>query len=175
MKRRLTTLRIYPRSLAMTAPLMLVSLVLAAGLLIGLMPTAHAASGTVSEDLQMASDSATFRLAAEAFIARAMAGDATATQAMLSRQLVERSGEAAIRSALQQQILPFFQRGREPGRSVTITRTTDASGQQGFAFYMWMQFADSAARPFTVYTVKEQGRIVVANVVPDRLVEGRHR
>ena len=41
---------------------------------------------------------------------------------------------------------------------------------------MWMQYADApTARPFTVYVVKEQGRLVVANIVPDRLVEGRHR
>lgn len=140
------------------------------------MPAAQAAAGNVTDDIQMAGDSAPFRKAADEFVARSMAGDAAGMQAMLSRQLVERSGEAAIRKALQTQILPFFQRGREPGRSVTITQTTDASGQQGFAFYMWMQYADApTARPFTVYVVKEQGRFVVANIVPDRLVEGRHR
>ncbi len=139
-------------------------------------PAAHAATGGVSEDLRMAADSAPFRQAADAFVARSMAGDAAATQAMLSRQLIERSGDATIRHALQSQILPFFQRGCEPGRSVTITQTTDAAGQQGFAFYMWMQYADAPiARPFTVYVVKEQGKFVVANIVPDRLVEGRHR
>lgn len=131
---------------------------------------------SVAADLQMASESESFRKAAEAFVARAMAGDAAATQAMLSRALVERSGEAGIRRALEGQILPFFARGQGAGRSVTITRTTDAAGQQGFAFYMWMMASDGAApRPFTVYTVQEQGRIVVASVVPDRLVEGRHR
>lgn len=130
----------------------------------------------VTADLQMAGESEAFRRAADAFVARAMAGDAAATQAMLSRVLVERSGEAGIRRALEGQILPFFSRGQGAGRSVTITRTTDATGQQGFAFYMWMTVPDGAApRPFTVYTVQEQGRIVVANVVPDRLVEGRHR
>jgi hypothetical protein len=160
----------------MNAHATLVSLLLAATLLIGLLPSVRAAAGTVSDELQMATDSAPFRQAADAFIVRAMAGDAAATQAMLSRQLVERSGEAAIRSALQSQILPFFQRGRETGRSVTVAKTTDADGQQGFAFYMWMQYAEAPAlRPFTVYVVREQGRLVVANVVPDRRVDGRHR
>jgi len=131
----------------------------------------------VAADMRMAQDSAVYRQAADRFIARAMAGDARATRAMLSPTLVERSGEAAIDRALAQQILPFFRQARATGRSVTITNTTDAAGQSGFAFYMWMEPADATLpkRPFTVYMVEEQGKIVVANVVPDRLVEGRHR
>jgi hypothetical protein len=151
------------------------SLLLAATLIAAPAPAVYAAGSSVSEDIRMAADSVPFRKAADEFVARSMAGDVVGTHSMLSRQLVDRSGDAATRQALQAQILPFFQRGREPGRSVTTTRTTDASGQQGFAFYMWMQYADAPARPFTVYVVQEQGRPVVANIVPDRLVEGRHR
>lgn len=137
---------------------------------------ARAATPSVVQDLRMAQDSQPFRQAADEFVARSMAGDVAGTQSLLSRSLVERTGDEAVRRALQTQVVPFFQRGREPGKSVTIARTTDASGQQGFAFYMWMQYADApTARPFTVYVVQEQGRLVVANVVPDRLVEGRHR
>ena len=137
---------------------------------------ARAATPSVAQDLQMAHDSKPFRAAADEFIARSMAGDLAGTQSLLSRSLVERTGDEAVKRALQSQIVPFFQRGREPGKSVTIARTTDASGQQGFAFYMWMHYADAPnARPFTVYVVKEEGRLVVANIVPDRRVEGRHR
>ena len=59
--------------------------------------------------------------------------------------LVARTGEAAIRRALDTQILPFFARGKAPGKSVTVTRTTDAAGQQGFAFYMWLKGQPKAA------------------------------
>lgn len=110
---------------------------------------AYAAANGTTADIQMAADSAPFRAAADEFVTRAMAGDVDRTQALLSR---------------------------EPGGAVTVTQTTDAAGQQGFAFYMWMQYADApTARPFAVYVVKEQGRLVVANIVPDRFVEGRHR
>ena len=127
-------------------------------------------------DVQMAEDAAPFRRAADAFVAAALAGDAVRVRAMLSPTLIARSGDAAIRRALDTQILPFFAAGKAVGRSVTITRTTTATGEQGFAFYMWLQGADrSTQRPFTVYVVEEQGRLAVANVVPDRLVEGRHR
>ena len=149
---------------------------LAAALLAAQAPAIAQASTSVAADLKMAQDAQPFRRAADAFVASAMAGDAAKARAMLSPALVARSGEAAIRGALDTQILPFFARGTAPGKSVTVTRTTDAAGQQGFAFYMWLQTADaSAPRPFTVYVVEEQDRFAIANVVPDRLVEGRHR
>ena len=149
---------------------------LATALLVAQTPAAAQATQSVAADLRMAQDAEPFRRTADAFVASALAGDAAQAQAMLSPALVSRSGEATIRRALDTQILPFFARGKAPGRSVTVTRTTDAAGQQGYAFYMWLQAADaSPQRPFTVYVVEEQGRFTVANVVPDRLVEGRHR
>lgn len=155
----------------------LAALCLAAAALASVAPArAQATAETVAADLRMAQDSAPYRLAADAFVERAMAGDAKAALAMLSPALVARSGDAAIRRALDQQILPFFQQGRAPGRSVTIAGTTDAAGQRGFAFYMWMEpTSGTQRRPFAIYVVEEQHRLVIANVVPDRLVEGRHR
>ncbi len=139
-------------------------------------PVSPNSAASVAVDLQMAQDAEPFRIAAEGFVAQALAGDAAATQALLSRAMVARSGEANIRRALEAQILPFFQRGSGIGGSRTITRTSDAAGQQGYAFYLWLDQRDgSAARPFTVYAVSEAGRAMVANIVPDRLVAGRHR
>ena len=134
-------------------------------------PTAHA--GTPAEDLRMASDSQPFRDTADRFVARAVAGDVDAAAAMLSRELVARTGEATIRRALETQIVPFFRAGGGAGGSVTVTQTTDAAGQRGYAFYMWMRQGSNVA-PYTVYVVSEGDRLAVANVVPNRLVEGRH-
>jgi hypothetical protein len=139
-------------------------------------PHTALAQPSVSADLRMAQEAEPLRRVADSFVARALAGDAAGVRAMLSTALVERAGEAGVMRALQGQILPFFAQGHGPGRSVTITRTTDASGSQGFAFYMWLLPAQGGEpRPFTVYTVVEQGRAVVANIVPDRLVPGRHQ
>jgi len=150
-------------------PLLLSSLLLAAA------PASAASAAEVAADLRMAGDSAPMRRAAERFVDLARRGDAAGSAAMLSRALVERIGNASAERAMREQILPFFARGGEIGRSVTITRTTDATGQSGFAFYMWLARADSEPRPFTVYVVEERGAPVIANVVPDRRVEGRHR
>lgn len=137
---------------------------------------ARAASASeVAADLRMAEDAAPMRRTAERFVEHARRGDAAGSAAMLSRALIERIGNASAERAMREQILPFFARGGEIGRSVTVTRTTDASGQQGFAFYMWLARAEGEPRPFTVYVVEERGTPVIANVVPDRRVEGRHR
>jgi hypothetical protein len=140
-----------------------------------MVPASAAGTADVAADLRMAADAAPMRRAADRFVALALSGDAARSSAMLSRALVGRIGEAAAATAMHGQILPFFARGGELGRSVTITRTTDAAGQTGFAFYMWLVSPRGEARPFTVYVVDEKGTPAVANVVPDRLVEGRHR
>lgn len=145
---------------------------------VGAAAPAQAQTGAmeVAADVRMAQEAAPMRAAAEAFVARAMAGEREATLALLSPALVERMGRDNAARVLDAQILPFFQRGRQVGRSTTVTRTTDAQGSRGFAFYQWLEPADGGApRPYTLYVVREQGRLVVANIVPDRLVEGRHR
>lgn len=135
---------------------------------------AHAAP--TADELAMPARSQPYQAVAEQFIASAAAADLDGARSLLSRQLVERSGREAIDRVLGTQILPFFGAWQGPGRSVTVTQTTDAAGQAGYAFYMWMQPRDgSDPRPFTVYVVAEQGRARVANIVPDRLVHGRHR
>lgn len=139
--------------------------------------TSSTTAAAVAADLRMAQDSQPHRRLVDDFVAAAMAGDVDRTLAMLSPALVARTGDAGARRALEGQILPFFTRGRALGRSTTVARTTDASGNEGYAFYLWMeqQAAGTARQPFSLYVVEEQGRLVVANVVPDRLVAGRHR
>jgi hypothetical protein len=158
---------------ALGAPLVAAALLLALAL-----PARQAVAAdaqAVSADLRMAEDAAPMRRVADRFVARALAGDAASTSAMLSRALVERMGQPAAMKAMREQVLPFFARGGEIGRSVTVTRTTDAAGQTGFAFYLWLVRDQAERRPFTVYVVNEGGNPVVANVVPDRFVEGRHQ
>jgi hypothetical protein len=142
------------------------------------LPSTAAMAATAAEvaaELRMAEESQPMKRAADRFIALALAGDASGTSAMLSHALVERIGEASAAKAMHGAILPFFAGGGEVGRSVTITRTTDAAGQQGYAFYLWLVPARGGeAKPFTVYMVDERGTSRVANVVPNVRVAGRH-
>jgi hypothetical protein len=54
---------------------------------------------------------------------------------------------------------------------VSVTRTAEV---RGFAFYMSMVSAMDELRPFVIYVIEEGGAKVVANVLVDHLVEGRH-
>lgn len=143
---------------------------------LGVTAPAHAqGADDVTADLRMAQEAEPLRRVADGFVSRAIAGDGAGLQGLFSVKLVQRTGESKLQQVLHAQILPFFAQGRGTGRSVTVTRTTDPHGAQGFAFYMWLLPAGAGeARPFTLYTVLEQGRPVVANIVPDRLVPGRH-
>src|SRR6185295_12363303 len=67
--------------------------------------------------------------------------------------------------------LPFFAPYKELARSVSITRTADVTG---FAFYMYMVSKTDELRPFVIYVIEEESAKVVANVLVDRVVEGRH-
>lgn len=164
------------RAWALATSLALCASLLFAGVTVAAPAHAQSPAAGVAADLRMAQDAAPMRATADAFVTRAMAGERDAVLAMLSPTLVSRIGNDTAVRVLDAQILPFFQRGRQVGRSTTVTRTTDAAGSSGFAFYQWLEPQDGgAARPFTLYVVREQGRLVVANIVPDRLVEGRHR
>ena len=150
-------------------PLLLSSLLLPAA-------PAHAASAAdVAAARRMAGEAAPMRSAAERFVDLARRGGAAGSAAMLSRALVERIGNASAERAMREQVLPRFARGGEIGRSVTVTRTTGAAGQSGFAFSMGLARADSGPRPYTVGVAGERGAPVIANGVPDRHVAGRHR
>ena len=68
-------------------------------------------------------------------------------------------------------MLPFFAPYKELARNVSITRTADVTG---FAFYMYMVSKTDELRPFVIYVIEEESAKVVANVLVDRVVEGRH-
>jgi hypothetical protein len=139
-------------------------------------PAHPAPAAAAMPELAMLHDAAPMRRVAEAFVAHAIAGEAQQASALLSPALRGRAGETAVERVMQAQLLPFFAGGRGLARQTTVTHTTDAEGSTGFAFYMWLAPRDAgqADRPFTVYVVDERGRPVIANVVPDRRVAGRH-
>lgn len=90
---------------------------------------------------------------------------------MLSPSAATKAGPEGIERFLAGEVLPFFAPFKEVAGSVSVTRTADAPG---FAFYMYMVSKTGELRPFVIYVIEEGGARVVANVLVDRLVEGRH-
>ena len=135
---------------------------------------ASAGAPTVGE-LEMPERSAAFRSVADEFIAAAKAGNGAKVEGMISPNLTARAGRDVVQRNLSQQVMPFFAELKEIGRSVTITQTTDGFGSTGFAFYMYRVPAAGDPQPFVVYVVEEGGKTVVANILVNHFVEGRHR
>lgn len=112
-----------------------------------------------------------FRMVAEEFIAAAAAGDSVKVTQMLSTGIKEKTGASGVQRYVAGQLLPFFATFKELAKTVTVTPT---AGVTGFAFYMYGVMGMNELRPFVIYVTEEDGRKMVANILVDRFVEGRH-
>jgi hypothetical protein len=119
----------------------------------------------------MSAQQGAFRGVADEFMAAAAAGDAIKTARMLSPAIAVKADQEGVERFLAGEVLPFFAQFKEVAGSVTVTRTAEVTG---FAFYMYMVSKAGELRPFVIYVIEEDGAKVVANVLVDRLVEGRH-
>ena len=126
-------------------------------------------------EMEMMNASRPFRATADAFVAAAAKGDTVAVEQMISPNMRQRAGADAVRRVVAMQVLPFFADYKETARSVTVTQTSDQFGSAGFTFYMYSTPKNGEQRPFVLYVVNEGGKPVIANVLVDRLVEGRHK
>ena len=122
---------------------------------------------TFQDYLEMSARSGAFRAAADDFIAAAVAGDATKSMALISRNAINSVGQESAQSYLTTQVLPFFARFKELGKSVTIAPTSDRFGSTGFVFHLSMAPVEGDERPFAIYVVEENGAKVIADVLPD--------
>jgi hypothetical protein len=169
-----TSHRLSPVALALT-------LALAAATTLGAQTTAPPTTPTAmpttrsstQDDLEMMNAESAFRGSVDAFLASAASGDAARTAAMISPNLRAQAGEGAVDSVVRTQVIPFFADFQKLGAK-TITLTTDQFGSKGFTYYAYALPASGAPKPFVLYLVRENGSIVVANVLVNRHVEGRH-
>jgi hypothetical protein len=132
---------------------------------------AMAQARPAAPDFAMAGQQDAYRCFAEEFVAAAARGDKTKTARMLSPATAAKAGADGVDRFLAGEVLPFFAPFQEFARSVSVTRTADAPG---FAFYMYMVEKTGELRPFVIYVIEEAGSKVVANVLVDLFVEGRH-
>jgi hypothetical protein len=130
----------------------------------------------MTADLEMREEEQPFGVFATEFLAAAASGDSTRAAAMISPKLRAQAGAAGVAQVLRTKVLPFFGEHPQPAGASTVTRTTTAFGDQGFAYSRYAARPGGGdRRPFVLYVVREDGRLVVANVIVDHHVEGRHR
>lgn len=130
---------------------------------------------TMEQGLTMHATDENLRPTMMAFIEAASNAKANKVAAMISAKMRTNAGSAAVTSFVEAQVQPFFAGNAGLGNNVTIANTTDGFGQQGLAYYAWLKASDKELRPFVMYVVIEDGAPVVANVLVNKLVEGRHK
>ena len=123
----------------------------------------------------MAARSPEYRAIAEQFVMAAAARDSVRLEKMLSPAVTARTGKEGVQKFLTGQVVPFFADHKEIGRSVTTTNTSDASGNAGFAYYMYSVPKSGQPKPFVIYVLEENGQKIIGNILVNRFVEGRHQ
>ena len=121
---------------------------------------AMAQTRAAAPDFAMVGQQDAYRSIAEEFVTAAARGDKMKTARMLSPATAARAGADGVDRFLAGEVLPFF--------------ATFQEFAPGFAFYMYMVEKTGEMRPFVIYVIEEGGARVVANVLVDLFVEGRH-
>jgi hypothetical protein len=128
----------------------------------------------VEADVARAAQSEAYNGLVSAAESALVAGDADAFKGLLSPNFVAVLDEATIDGVVQSQLIPFFSDFAEPGRTTYVTNTQDQFGSEGFAFYTSILTVGGEERPFVIYMVEENGRLVVANLLVNTTFEDMH-
>jgi hypothetical protein len=134
-------------------------------------PTPHEAS--MDTYLEMQEDSAPFREKAEWVVQQLITGNITGFKDNFSPNFFKQLGMAEVEKVCTTYFLPFFSGAEKISNSATVTLTTDAFGSTGYAFYLSV-IKQSHEKPFVIYMVSEDNRIVVANLLPNKTYQDMH-
>lgn len=135
---------------------------------------ADEAQNTVEADIARAAQAEACRGLVSAAVSALATGDAEAFKGLLSPNFVAVLDEATIDGVVHSQLLPFFSDFAQSGRTTYVTGTQDQFGSEGLAFYTSIINAAGDERPFVIYMVEENGRLVVANLLVNATFEDMH-
>jgi hypothetical protein len=134
-------------------------------------PIPHEAS--VDTYLEMQEKSAPFREKAEWVVQQLISGNITGFKENFSPNFIRQLGMEEVENVCNTHFLPFFSGAEKISNSATVTLTTDAFGSTGYAFYLSV-LKQNIEKPFVIYMVSEDNRIVVANLLPNKTYEDMH-
>jgi hypothetical protein len=130
-----------------------------------------AADADMADYLHMEAGAEPYREMAESLVEHLIAGRATVVIGHFSPNFREHLGLSTVEWVFNEQMLPFFAGASGLGNGCTVTYTHDAFGSRGYAFYLTLK-GPGGLKPFVMYMVREDGRIVLANVVLDKVYNG---
>ncbi len=133
----------------------------------------ESAEASATDYLTMQAEAQPYEALADWAVERLRAGDAKAVMDRFSPNFTQHLGRPAVERAFREQMLPFFKGTGGTGDPVTITKTHDGFGSQGFAFYFDLNGAETS-KPFVLYVVNEKGKLVIANIILNKTYADMH-
>lgn len=108
---------------------------------------------------------------ADQIVAALSAGQVGAFQASLSPTLVKSMSPEELNGFVDNEVAPFFASYGAAGEEQTIAPIRHPKGMPGFAFFRSFTTKNGQERPFALYILEEDGRLVVGNIVLGRRFE----
>jgi hypothetical protein len=127
----------------------------------------------MSTYLDMQENAGPYAQLAEEVIKQLIEGNISGLRENFSLKFLNQIGYETFEKVCAEIIMPFFENARTLGNSSTVTHTTNSFGNTGFAFYRTI-IADGVEKPFIIYMVWEDTRIVVANLVVNKTYADMH-
>lgn len=108
---------------------------------------------------------------ADQIVAALSTGQAGAFQASLSPTLIRSMSAEELNGFVDDEVVPFFASYGAAGEQQTIAPIRHPKGMPGFAFFRSFTTKNGQERPFALYILEEDGRLVVGNIVLGRRFE----
>ncbi len=100
--------------------------------------------------------------------------DADRFRNLLSPSLVKRTkatmGSGSIDTIIEQRFIPFFSDFEALNDAVETLPTSDADGHKGLVLFRSFTTEDGDQRPFAIYLLNEDGKLVVGNLLLNKLL-----
>lgn len=127
-----------------------------------------------AEDLAMQAKAERYMTFADQIVAALSTGQSGAFRASLSPTMLASTTKDELDQFVDRQVMPFFADYAMPGREQWVAPTTHPSGLTGFAFFRSFTTSDGTEKPFVLYVLEEDGRLVVGNLLVGRSFQDMH-
>lgn len=134
---------------------------------------AQAPEADMNTHLDMQENAQPYEQLAKEVINQLIKGDIDGLRENFSPNFLNQIGSETFEKVCAEIIMPFFADAQALGNSSTVTHTTNSFGNTGFAFY-WTVMTNAEEKPFIIYMVWEDTRIVVANLVVNKTYADMH-
>ena len=115
-----------------------------------------------------------YRSKMEEFVQFAANGNTSSLIDLISREAIRSAGPERIKANLENEIIPFFSQYKSLHNVTSVNPAVGPSGHVGYWFDTYIVTVTGEVRPFTIVVVREDGRLVVTDIIVNRCRQDRH-